>query len=205
MGKSLKKDPLNIVICGVGGQGNILATELLGSALVEKGFLTTVGETYGASQRGGAVMSHVRVSMITEYGVLIPEGEADIIIGFEPIETLRVARMFANKHTRVVFDPRPNYPLAVLIGEAIYPDIADIEKELKKLCGEVRALPATDLAVEAGNSQAANIILMGALTAIADVPIKSSDYDEVLSQRFRGKVLELNRQVFHIGYDEIAE
>ncbi len=203
MTRKLKKDPLNIVICGVGGQGNILATELLGSALVEQGFLTTVGETYGASQRGGSVMSHVRISLDTEYGVLIPQGEADIIIGFEPIETLRIAREFGNKDTWVIFDPRPNYPLGVLIGEADYPQITDIERELKLICGKVQILEATDLAVKAGNSQAANILLMGALTAIPDVPIESSDYDQVLAQRFKGEVLELNRRVFRLGYEQV--
>ncbi|HZJ84647.1 MAG TPA: indolepyruvate oxidoreductase subunit beta [Syntrophomonadaceae bacterium] len=205
MTRKLNKDPLNIIICGVGGQGNILATELLGSALVDKGFLTTVGETYGASQRGGSVMSHVRISLDTEYGVLIPQGEADIIIGFEPIETLRIAREFGNKNTRVIFDPRPNYPLGVLIGEDNYPPIEDIEKELQQISGKVQILEATDLAVKAGNSQAANILLMGALTAIPDVPIDTSDYDQVLAQRFRGEVLELNRRVFQLGYDQVKD
>ncbi len=205
MTRKLNKDPLNIIICGVGGQGNILATELLGSALVDKGFLTTVGETYGASQRGGSVMSHVRISLDTEYGVLIPQGEADIIIGFEPIETLRIAREFGNKNTRVIFDPRPNYPLGVLIGEDNYPPIEDIEKELQQISGKVQILEATDLAVKAGNSQAANILLMGALTAIPDVPIDTSDYAQVLAQRFRGEVLELNRRVFQLGYDQVKD
>lgn len=203
MSNQLVKDPLNIIICGVGGQGNILATELLGSALVDKGFLTTVGETYGASQRGGAVMSHVRISLNDELGVLIPQGEADIIIGFEPIETLRVAREYANKGTWVLFDPRPNYPLGVLIGEADYPPIEDIEKELKLLCGKVQIIEATDLAVKAGNSQAANILLMGALTAIPHVPIEINDYDQVLAMRFKDKVLELNQKVFQTGYEQV--
>lgn len=203
MNKKLSKNPLNIVICGVGGQGNILATELLGSALVDKGFLTTVGETYGASQRGGAVMSHVRISVNTEYGVLIPQGEADIIIGFEPIETLRVAREFAHNNTQVIFDPRPNYPLGVLIGEASYPNIEDILQELNRLCGVVQVIAATDLAVKAGNSQAANILLMGALSALPELPINSEDYEQFLAICFKGKVLELNRLVFKIGYDEV--
>lgn len=203
MSKALVKDPLNIIICGVGGQGNILATELLGSALVDKGYLTTVGETYGASQRGGAVMSHVRISINDELGVLIPQGEADIIIGFEPIETLRVAREYANKSTWVLFDPRPNYPLGVLIGEANYPPIDEIEKELRRLCGKVQIVDATDLAVKAGNSQAANILLMGALTAIPQVPIAINDYDQVLAMRFKDKVLELNQKVFQTGYEQV--
>lgn len=72
MTMQLSKDPLNVIICGVGGQGNILASELLASALVEKGYFTTVGETYGASQRGGSVMSHVRISARKQYSALIP-------------------------------------------------------------------------------------------------------------------------------------
>lgn len=205
MSRELLKDPLNIVICGVGGQGNILASELLGSALVEKGYFVSVGETYGASQRGGSVMSHVRVSLTTEYGVLIPKGQADIIVGFEPIETLRVAREFGNKKTWVVFDSRPNYPIGVLIGEAQYPGIEDIEKELTRLCGEVRIIEATNLAVKAGNSQAANILLMGALTASPYLPISSEDYDQVLRQRFKGETLNLNQKVFQLGYEQVVK
>ncbi len=204
MAINLAKDPLNIVICGVGGQGNILASELLASALVEKGYYTTVGETYGASQRGGAVMSHVRVSALAQCGPLIPLREADVIVGFEPIETLRVARDYGNPGTRILFDPRPNYPLGVLTGEAVYPPIDAIEAELRQLCGSVQVIDATRLAIEAGNPQSANITLMGALTALAEIPLADSDYDEVLKTRFKGQVLELNQKVFSLGYALVA-
>ncbi len=204
MSNQLGKDPLNVIICGVGGQGNILASELLASALVEKGYYTTVGETYGASQRGGSVMSHVRISARKQYSALIPRGEADIIIGFEPIETLRVARDFGNKDTRVVFDPRPNYPLGVLIGEAVYPEIEAIANELRYLCGSVQILEATRLAQEAGNAQAANILLMGALTAMPEIPLTAEDYGQVLTQRFKGEVYELNQKVFNLGFNSLA-
>ena len=80
----LKYDPLNIVVCGIGGQGNVLAAETLGTALCGRGCRVAVGETYGASQRGGSVMSHVRVSEKWDPGVLIPAGEGHIILGFEP-------------------------------------------------------------------------------------------------------------------------
>ncbi|NLX01810.1 MAG: indolepyruvate oxidoreductase subunit beta [Syntrophomonadaceae bacterium] len=203
MSKELVKDPLNIIISGVGGQGNILATELLASALVEKGYFTTVGETYGASQRGGSVMSHVRISATTEYGVLIPLQQADIIVSFEPTDTLRVARDYANKSTLIITDSRPNYPLGVLIGEAQYPPVEAIEAELKKLSGQVQIIEATKLAVEAGNSQATNILLMGALTALPSVPIDIDDYERILEQRFSGQILEMNRKVLKIGYEQV--
>ena len=205
MSKELAKDPLNIIICGVGGQGNILATELLASALVEKGYFATVGETYGASQRGGSVMSHVRISASTEYGVLIPLQQADIIVSFEPTDTLRVAHDYANKSTLVISDSRPNYPIGVLIGEAVYPSMEAIEAELQKLSGQVQVIEASNLAVEAGNSQAANILLMGALTALPQIPIDIDDYNLVLEQRFSGKALEMNRKVFKIGYEQMKK
>ncbi len=201
----LVKDPLNIIISGVGGQGNILASELLASALVELGFFTTVGETYGASQRGGAVMSHVRVSELSQYGPLIPTGQADIIVGFEPIETLRVAREYGNKETRIIINPRPNYPLGVLIGEAQYPETEKIINELKTLCSRVDEVQATEMAKEMGNAQAANIILMGSLTAIPEVPLSAGDYDQVLGQRFTGAVLDFNRAAFSAGYSAINQ
>ena len=203
MSKKLIKDPLNIIISGVGGQGNILATELLASALLEKGYFATVGETYGASQRGGSVMSHVRISATTEYGVLIPLQQADIIVSFEPTDTLRVARDYANKSTLIITDSRPNYPLGVLIGETQYPPIEAIEAELNKLSGQVQIIEATRLAVEAGNSQATNILLMGALTALPSVPIDIDDYERILEQRFSGQVLEMNRKVLKIGYEQV--
>jgi len=199
----LTKDPLNIIICGVGGQGNILASELLASSLVEQGFFTTVGETYGASQRGGSVMSHVRISTQRQYGALIPRGDADIIIGFEPIETLRILRDFGNSQTKVIFDPRPNYPLGVLSGETVYPDLKTIEAEMNHRCRWVKVVDATRLAQESGNAQAANILLMGALTALPEVPLSQEDYLMVLMQRFHGEVLELNLRAFTAGYKAV--
>ena len=103
-----------MIICGIGGQGNVLASEIVSSTLKDMGYRVAVGETYGASQRGGSVMSHVRVSETEDFGVLIPSGEAHIIIGFEPLETLRMARQYANKETMIIYDPRPVYPLGVL-------------------------------------------------------------------------------------------
>ncbi|MGE5389724.1 MAG: indolepyruvate oxidoreductase subunit beta [Deltaproteobacteria bacterium] len=204
MMQQLVIDPLNIIICGVGGQGNILASELLASALVEKGYFTTVGETYGASQRGGSVMSHVRVSMVRQFGPLIPFKEANVIIGFEPIEILRVARDYGNTDTIIIFDPRPNYPLGVLIGEAVYPEIAAIERELQALCGNVQIVDATKIAIEAGNPQAANITIMGSLTALPEVPLDLADYYDILKTRFSGSVLELNEKVFKLGYEALT-
>lgn len=122
-----------MIICGIGGQGNVLASEIVSSTLNDMGYRVAVGETYGASQRGGSVMSHVRVSETEDFGVLIPSGEAHIIIGFEPLETLRMARQYANKETMIIYDPRPVYPLGVLQGNQAYPPVEEISKELLAL------------------------------------------------------------------------
>jgi len=195
---------MNIVICGIGGQGNILASELLGSVFVDMGYTVAVGETYGASQRGGSVMSHIRVSEGKQMGVLIPKGRAHMIIGFEPLETLRMMREYGNKDTIVIYDPRMAYPLGVLVGEAEYPEVDQIDRELKEESKRVYVVEAAQLALDAGNPKAANIALMGALTRIPEIPLETEDYAKALEQRFSGNALELNKKVFAMGYDALA-
>lgn len=197
--KKLRFDPLNIVICGIGGQGNVLASEAVGSAMTDRGYRVAVGETYGASQRGGSVMSHVRVSEDKELSVLIPSGEAHIIIGFEPLETLRMARKYAGPDTMVVYDPRPVYPLGVLQGIQTYPDLEQISEEIKSLSAAAYAVPAADIAMEVGDSRSANIALLGAFTQLPGTPLGREDLEKILTQRFRGAVLELNQRAFALG------
>lgn len=195
----------NVVICGIGGQGNIVASGLMGSALVEKGYKVAVGETYGASQRGGSVMSHLRLSDVREPGVLIPQGKADIVVAFEPVEALRILRVYGNPDTKVIYDTRPAYPLGVLIGEDEYPALEDIDAEIRKNSSEVYALPATEMAVEAGNSKVANIIMMGALAAMDEIPVEPEEFFMVLNENFKEKIANMNKEVFMLGYNAIKE
>ncbi len=201
----LTKDPLNVIICGVGGQGNILASELVGSASVRAGFLTTIGETYGASQRGGSVMSHVRLSKQTQYGPLIPKGEADVIIGFEPIEVLRVFREYGNSDTQVILNPRPNYPLGTLIGESQYPEISRILEEIGRVAAGVKVVQATELAKQAGSAVSTNVLMVGCLAGSDLVPITVNYFEEVLENRFEGPALELNQKVFRMGVEAFSK
>lgn len=197
--KELSYDPLNIVICGIGGQGNVLASEVLGSTMNDLGFRVSVGETYGASQRGGSVMSHVRVSAEQELGVLIPAGEAHFIIGFEPLETLRIARHYAGPETRVVYDPRPIYPQGVLRGAQTYPDMGELKAEIRSLSAEAKEIPAADIALRCGDARAANIALLGAFSRLPGAPLDRDALAAVVRQRFRGAVLEMNEKVFAMG------
>ena len=202
--KTLKFDPLNIVICGIGGQGNVLASEVVGSAMNDRGYHVAVGETYGASQRGGSVMSHVRVSEDKEMSVLIPSGEGHIIIGFEPLETLRMTRKYANEQTMIVYDPRLVYPLGVLQVVQTYPALEDITAEIQALSAAAYAVPDADIAMGVGDSRAANIALLGAFTQLPDAPLSREDLEKILAKRFKGAVLELNQRAFAMGCEAVS-
>ena len=203
--KKLAYDPLNLVICGIGGQGNVLASEILASTMNDLGCRVAVGETYGASQRGGSVMSHVRVSEQWDLGVLIPAGEAHFIIGFEPLETLRIARQYAGDKTRIIYDPRPVYPGSVLRGEAQYPPIDALKAEIASLGASALEVPAADIAMSCGDARAANIALLGAFSCLPGAPLDSAALRDVISQRFKGAVLEMNLAVFEKGCAAVKE
>jgi indolepyruvate ferredoxin oxidoreductase beta subunit len=141
------KDPLNLIITGVGGQGNILISKFLGEAMLEEDYWVTIGETYGASQRGGSVASHVRVSKSFQYGPIIPEAQVDIILGLEPVESLRMLCRYGNSKTDVITNIRPIHPMAVAIGEAEYPPLEKIKQSLCELSHEVWYLDASQIAI----------------------------------------------------------
>ncbi|MCL6611629.1 MAG: 2-oxoacid:acceptor oxidoreductase family protein [Peptococcaceae bacterium] len=137
------RDPLNVIVTGVGGQGNVLASQVLAAAAVEAGYRVSIGETFGASQRGGSVMSHVRIGRDRTFGPLIPRGRASLIVGFEPLETLRILLDYGNPDTVVVMNDRPNYPIGCLLGEEKYPDPRLIVEAVGRLSARNHVLPAT--------------------------------------------------------------
>jgi len=130
---TLAKDPMNLIITGVGGQGNVLASQLIGRALVRQNFYVTIGETYGATQRGGAVMSHLRISRESQFSPLIPEGQADIVVALEPVEALRVIGQYGNPSVSAVVNSRPIFPTAVTVGDAEYPSFQKIQETIRGL------------------------------------------------------------------------
>ncbi len=194
-------DCLNVIITGVGGQGNILASHILASAAIAEGYHATIGETYGQSQRGGAVMSHVRLSKGIQFGPLIPEGGGDVIVGLEPMETLRVAAMYANPSTKVIVNPRPNYPLMVLYGAMEYPEVDELIKRLEEMTEVVKVVESTELAKKAGEAMASNVVMVGALAGSGWAPISVDTFTNVLEQVIPQKVLAINREAFRLGIE----
>jgi len=193
---TLEKDPLNLIITGVGGQGNVLASHIVASAGIKEELYVTVGETYGASQRGGAVMSHVRFSSQAQCSPLISEGQADIVVGLEPVEALRVMAEFGNPKTRVIVSPRPIYPIWVLSGQAKYPPIEEILGKLEELADRVQVV---DVSEDGEALVGANVLMIGALAASGLLPIPIESFEEAMREILAPKDLEMNFQTFRKG------
>jgi indolepyruvate ferredoxin oxidoreductase beta subunit len=198
------KDPLNIILAGVGGQGNVMASRVLANMLSLKGFWITIGETFGMSQRGGSVMSHIRVSGTSTWSPQIPKGKVDILIALEPIEAVRVMRVYGNPEARVLVNTRPIHPVGVIAGDLTYPSFEDIEKGLNALTPHVWMLDATEEAMKLGNPILSNIIMIGALSGLNLLPVGITEFKAVIKNFFPEKHLDINRQAFEIGKEKVT-
>jgi indolepyruvate ferredoxin oxidoreductase, beta subunit len=194
-----KRESLNLIITGVGGQGNVLSSQILGQALVGKGYFVTIGETYGASQRGGSVMSHIRLSSQKQLSPLIPQGRAEVVLGLEPVEALRVLTGYGYRDTVVITNTRPIYPMDVTSGDETYPEMEEIESALRNLSRELHVIPATEKALEMGSPILGNMIMIGALLKLNLLPLTAAEFAGTLKQNFQGKRLESNLQALENG------
>ena len=199
---ALSKDPLNLIITGVGGQGNVLASQWIGRALVRENFYVTIGETYGASQRGGAVMSHLRISKESQYSPLIPQGQADIIVALEPVEALRVIGQYGNPAVSAVVNSRPIYPTAVTVGEAEYPSLEKIQETIRGLARKAWFIDATEIALSLGAPILTNIIMVGALAGTNLIPLDAKTFTEVIEESLPAAHLPDNLKAFEIGREK---
>ena len=201
----LLKDPLNVIITGVGGQGNVLASQILGHSLVHKGFIITIGETYGASQRGGSVMSHIRISLRDQLSPLIPEGQCDLVIGLEPAEALRVLAPYGNPGVAVLVNTRPIYPIDVISGDATYPDVSLILEKIQGLSRRVWTLNATEIALQMGDPIFSNIAMLGAVSVIKILPIDREGFQRVIQDLLPSHRIEQNLEAFDKGREALRE
>ncbi len=196
-----ERAPINILIAGVGGQGNLLASRLLAAAAAAKGFRVTIGETKGASQRSGSVSSHVRLSD-SSLGPLIPLKAAHIILGFEPLETLRFSRRYSNEKTVVLVNDAPVVPMLVAQGLQAYPPMDEILDELRTLNEKVCLIKATELAREMGAPIVMNVIMLGSMCALDLLPFGREELIAIITARVPEKRLELNLRAFDAGYKQ---
>ena len=194
-----QKTNKNVILTGVGGQGNVLASRALAGMLVDAGYVVTIGETFGMSQRGGSVMSHLRISPDEVKSPQIPKGRADIIIGLEPVEALRVLSVYGNPGTVVLSNVRPVYPIGVITGELTYPSTDKIAAAFEALAASSRMIDATGAALELGNPVLSNIIMIGALAQTGLLPIDRKMFEKEMKKALSADKLAVNLKAFDAG------
>ncbi len=186
----------SIMIVGVGGQGTLLASRILGNVAIKMGYDVKVSEVHGMSQRGGSVVTYVRYGEGEVASPVIGQGSADIIMAFEELEALRSLE-FLKDGGRLLVNTQNIDPMPVIIGKAKYPE-AIIEK-IKDLKVDITTLDALKLAEEAGSSKAVNVVLIGLLAKNTD--ISKEIWEEVIKETVPEKFLDVNLKAFSLGYE----
>jgi indolepyruvate ferredoxin oxidoreductase beta subunit len=186
----------DLIIVGVGGQGAILASDIIGKAAVAEGLPVTGAETHGMAQRGGAVENHVRIGC--QYGSLIPAGGADCMLSMEPLEALRFAR-YLKPSGFVVVNTERIVPVTVYSGKTPYPELDTILDALKGVCKEVKAADYSALARKAGAVQALNVVMIGAVSKY--LPLKEETLKQVIAKSVPPKTVAVNLKAFELGRD----
>jgi indolepyruvate ferredoxin oxidoreductase beta subunit len=192
-------EELNILITGVGGQGVILMSELLGKAAVADGLRVRGSEILGMAVRGGSVTSIIRLGDEV-YGPLIPMGKCNALVGMEPSEALRNIAYLSNANS-VIINTAVTIPFSVSVGESKYPSLVEILKKLSQASDRIIQLDAAKLAQQAGNVLTTNIVMLGALFGTELLPIKMATIKETIQAHFPAKVARLNTKAFDIGYE----
>lgn len=188
-------DDKNILIVGVGGQGTLLASRILGSLAMEQGYDVKLSEVHGMAQRGGSVVTHVKFGRKV-FSPLIEVGTADIILAFEKMEALRWIHYLKQDGTIIVNDQSID-PMPVITGLAQYPD--DIWQRLNKWSSNVISIDALSIAKELGNIRVANTVLLGVLAQKLGVPAES--WEKIIENTVPSKTIEINKQAFYRGYN----
>ena len=196
---AFQKDPFNVIIGGVGGQGNVIASQVLGRILLQKGYVITIGETYGASQRGGAVMSHLRISAKDQFSPLIPEGQCDLLMALEPVEGLRILGQYGNPAVISLVNTRPIHPIEIISGQTPYPDVQEVLRRIGELSKEVWALNATEIALEMGDPIFSNMAMLGALSTFEMLEIDHHGFEQAIGGLLSSERLSENIEAFERG------
>lgn len=196
---NLPFDPYNVIITGVGGQGNVMASRIVGNMLSRKGLSVTIGETFGASQRGGSVMSHLRISTGSSWSPQIPNGKCHLIISLEPTEAMRVLATYGNPNVKVLCNTRPIHAIGVISGDQQYPDLDEITAWVAELSEASWFLDATEKAMELGNPILGNIMMIGAAAGIGVLPLDRKDFEAAVAENLSADKQELNLKAYDLG------
>lgn len=188
-----------VQIVGVGGQGVLMASMVLGNAAMNAGYKVAMSEVHGMAQRGGSVLSTLRFGDDV-ISPLEAVGNADMIMGFEPVETVRNLSL-ANKDSVILMNLDPVLPSMVAAGFEEYPDIDVLKKAVLDVNPNLNTIDATSIAIEAGKAVAANAVMIGAVAAMEGFPLSKEVLLEALKTQVPAKFLDLNVKAFEMGYN----
>lgn len=191
-------DAKRVVFIGVGGQGNLLASRLLGEAALSEGIPAVVSEIHGMAQRGGIVESAVLLGEVSS--PIVSDGEADILVGFEPVETLRALKK-CNQESLVITNTHPLPPFTVSLGQGKYPAVDEILDLLHAKIKRVIALDGDAMAVQAGNPLSLNMVMLGALVGSGTIAIDAEAMKKTIEQLTKKAFLESNLKAFDLGFE----
>lgn len=189
----------NIIIAGVGGQGVVTAGMLLSEAATIRGIHVVMSEIHGLAQRGGSVSVDVRMGDV--YGSIIGMGDADLIIGFEPIETMRAISR-AGRNTVVIMNSEKITPISLSTKDKEYPSNAELLGLVNRSIS-IREIDAVFLAKKAGSYRSVNTVIIGAALGLRVLPLEKTDVLSALKNMFAGKVYDINSEALDLGIDEI--
>ncbi|HOA81092.1 MAG TPA: indolepyruvate oxidoreductase subunit beta [Defluviitaleaceae bacterium] len=185
----------NILIVGVGGQGTLLTSRIIGDVAVKKGYDVKMSEVHGMAQRGGSVVTHVRYGDKV-YSPLVEEGTCDILLAFEKLEALRWIHYLKEDGIAIVNNQEIN-PMPVITGAAQYPE--DIIERIKVTCKKTYIVDALNIAKELGNIKVLNTVLLGILSK--HLGLEKTDWEEAIERTVPPKTIELNKKAFSTGYE----
>ncbi len=192
---------MRLIIVAVGGQGNLLASKVLGEAALMADIPVHMSEIHGMAQRGGVVESALVFG--DAQSTIISDGEADVLVGFEPSETLRALNK-CNARTTVITNMAPLPPFTVAIGKGTYPDLEDITALIAAKTHRLIAFDAAEQARAAGNIMSLNIVLLGALCRTELLPLKADTVREAIRTRTKQAFVEANLKAFDLGFQAAA-
>ncbi len=185
---------MNILIAGVGGQGTLLASRVLGKYALLKGRDCKVSEIHGMSQRGGSVATHVRIGDKV-YSPVVSEGEADLILAFETLEAARF-KHFLKSGGLLLVNAEKILPMPCITGAAVYPE--NLQEALEKQVSGVKCISATKIAEEAGSAKAANVVMLGCAAKLCGLDVQT--LEEAVASCVAEKFKEINVKAFRMGY-----
>ncbi len=195
-------DTTRLIIVAVGGQGNLLASRVLGEAALLSDVPVRMSEIHGMAQRGGVVESAIVFG--DSDSTIISDGEADVLVGFEPSETIRAINK-SNSDTVVITNLSPLPPFTVAIGKGTYPDLKQVQDLIRAKTANLIAFDAAELAKEAGNVMSVNMVLLGAMIQTDILPLTADNIKEIIKTKTKKAFVDINLKAFDLGFATAKE